>query len=84
MALTWVNANIKSFGGDPDRVTLFGESAGAASVHFHVLSPRSKGKNLFNFDETNVWSDKTGHVNIFYCIILQVYFQRLLLKAVHP
>lgn len=46
MALTWVNKNIKFFGGDPKRVTLFGESAGAASLHFHVLSPRSKGEKL--------------------------------------
>ncbi|KAJ6648964.1 Venom carboxylesterase-6 [Pseudolycoriella hygida] len=43
MALTWINSNIKYFGGDPNRVTLFGESAGAASVCYHILSPRSKG-----------------------------------------
>lgn len=42
-ALKWVQNNIKVFGGDPDNVTLFGESAGAASVSFQVLSPMSKG-----------------------------------------
>ncbi|XP_047488287.1 juvenile hormone esterase-like isoform X2 [Penaeus chinensis] len=43
MALLWVQDNIRDLGGDPAKVTLFGESAGAAAVHFHVLSPMSSG-----------------------------------------
>lgn len=42
-ALKWVQQNIKSFGGDPNNVTLFGISAGAAAVDYHILSPMSKG-----------------------------------------
>nr|XP_022906979.1 esterase B1-like [Onthophagus taurus] len=43
MALKWVRRNIRNFGGDPQKVTISGESAGAASVHLHVLSPLSQG-----------------------------------------
>ncbi|XP_037785050.1 cholinesterase 2-like [Penaeus monodon] len=43
LALRWVQDNIHSFGGDADRVTIFGESAGGAFVHYHILSPKSKG-----------------------------------------
>ncbi|XP_056298967.1 acetylcholinesterase [Pseudoliparis swirei] len=42
MALQWVQDNIHSFGGNPKQVTIFGESAGGASVGFHILSPDSR------------------------------------------
>ncbi len=44
-ALRWVKANAKAFGGDPDRITVFGQSAGAQSILEHLVSPSAA--NLF-------------------------------------
>jgi carboxylesterase type B len=43
-ALLWVQKNIAAFGGNPNNVTIFGQSAGGALVHCHILSPFSEGK----------------------------------------
>ncbi|KAK4123150.1 alpha/beta-hydrolase [Parathielavia appendiculata] len=43
-ALDWVRAHIQNFGGDPDRITIFGQSAGAGSVRAMMASPKAAGK----------------------------------------
>ena len=48
MALKWVHENIAAFGGDPDNVTIFGQSAGAGSVMSLVTSPYCQKEKLFH------------------------------------
>ncbi|KAL6734314.1 hypothetical protein Aduo_004870 [Ancylostoma duodenale] len=45
LALYWIRDNIFNFGGNPSRITVFGESAGAASIVAHLIAPGSE--NLF-------------------------------------
>jgi carboxylesterase type B len=44
LALDWVRENIEKFGGNPDQITVMGESAGATAVRALMISPRAAGK----------------------------------------
>ncbi|KAJ9588457.1 hypothetical protein L9F63_018190, partial [Diploptera punctata] len=63
LALKWVQENILEFGGNPNKVTIVGESAGGASVHLHILSPMSTGLFHHAISESgtglNPWAFRT-------------------------
>merc|ERR1719481_1560707 len=47
LALSFIKTNIAHLGGDPEKVTLFGQSAGSMAVQLMMMSPHTKDKNLF-------------------------------------
>ncbi|XP_064624507.1 acetylcholinesterase-like [Lineus longissimus] len=63
LALKWVKNNIGAFGGDQNRVTIFGESAGAASGTWQMLAPSNKGMFQRIIAESGVASSPWGFPN---------------------
>ncbi|KAL1635956.1 hypothetical protein SLS58_010007 [Diplodia intermedia] len=59
-ALDWVHAHISDFGGDPDRITIFGQSAGAASVRALLASPKAIGKFRAAIPQSNLAGSNYG------------------------
>ena len=62
-ALQWVQRNIKNFGGDPTKVTIFGESAGAVSCHILCASPLAKGLFRACISQSGAMMSPTSVVN---------------------
>ena len=62
-ALKWVQRNIRNFGGDPSKVTIFGESAGAISCHILCASPLAKGLFRACISQSGAMMSPTNVVN---------------------
>lgn len=60
LALQWIKNNIENFGGDPQKITIFGQSAGSASVAYLLQASQTKGK---------IFTYKACLQNIFSCLL---------------
>ncbi|CAH2238240.1 jg11519 [Pararge aegeria aegeria] len=67
MALLWIRENIVAFGGDPNAITLLGHSAGADSILYHIISPRTVGlfQRAIIMSPNNIWKavENDGETN---------------------
>ena len=59
-ALQWVRQNIAAFSGDPDMVTIMGQQAGGASVHYHLL-PMVLVMEMISYISSHSMQDKLNH-----------------------
>lgn len=70
LALIWVHENIAVFGGDPRSITMMGHSAGATSVVYHMISPRTSSRLIliFYYNFTAIWyfPKKTLQIIVFH------------------
>lgn len=65
LAIQWLKNNARNFGGDPNLITIFGESAGSGAVNLHLLSPVTRGlasRGILQSGTLNApWSHISSH-----------------------
>jgi carboxylesterase type B len=61
----WVQDNIRDFGGDLDRITIFGQSSGAATVRAMLASPKAIGKFVAAIPQNNLGGLKDGTYSLY-------------------